>query len=75
MIYFFMEIVKPWINYVIVIGQREIDSDILPVRDRQIGKIRNMRLQQLIDEIKKKTVDKPFQSLTLPRELSKRPQF
>ena len=64
-----------WINYVIVIGQREIDSDILPVRDRQIGKIRNMRLQQLIDEIKKKTVDKPFQSLTLPRELSKRPQF
>src|SRR3972149_3675648 len=64
-----------WINYVIVIGQREIDSDMLPVRDRQIGKIRNMRLQQLIDEIKKKTVDKPCQSLTLPRELSKRTQF
>ncbi len=64
-----------WINYVIVIGQREIDSDILPVRDRQIGKIRNMQLQQLIDEIRKKTADKPFQPLTLPRELSKRPQF
>jgi len=64
-----------WINYVIVIGQREIDSDVLPVRDRQIGKIRNMRLEQLIGEIRKKTVDKPFQTLTLPRELSKRPQF
>lgn len=64
-----------WINYVIVIGQREIDSDVLPVRDRQIGKIRNMRLEQLIDEIKKKTVDKPFQTLTMPQELSKRPQF
>ena len=64
-----------WINYVIVIGQREIDSDVLPVRDRQVGKIRNMRLEQLIVEIRKKTVDKPFQTLTLPRELSKRPQF
>jgi len=64
-----------WINYVIVIGQREIDSDVLPVRDRQVGKIRNMRLEQLIGEIRKKTVDKPFQTLTLPRELSKRPQF
>jgi threonyl-tRNA synthetase len=64
-----------WINYVLVIGQREIDSNVLPVRDRQAGKIRNMGLKQLIDEIRKLTSDKPFQALTLPRELSKRPQF
>ena len=64
-----------WINYVIVIGQREIDSDILPVRDRQVGKIRNLQLQHLIDEIRTKTHDKPFQTLTMPPELSKRPQF
>lgn len=64
-----------WINYVIVIGQREIDSNVLPVRDRQLGKIRNMQLKELIDEIRKKTVDKPFQALTMPQELSKRPQF
>jgi len=64
-----------WINYVLVIGQREIDSDVLPVRDRKLGKIRNVQLQQLIKEIKKEAEGKPFQPLTLPRLLSKRPQF
>jgi len=64
-----------WINYILVIGQREIDSDVLPVRDRELRKIRNMRLQELINQIRKKTAHKPFQPLTLPKELSKRPQF
>jgi len=64
-----------WINYVVVVGQREIDSGLLPVRDRKLGKIRNMRLEALIGEITKKMADKPFQPLTLPKELSKRPQF
>jgi threonyl-tRNA synthetase len=64
-----------WINYVLVIGQREIDSGILPVRDRKLRKIREIRLQQLIDEIREETEWKPFQPLTLPRFLSKRPQF
>jgi len=64
-----------WTNYVLVIGQREVDSDILPVRDRKVRKIRRMRLQSLISEIRKKTEGKPFQPLTLPRNLSKRPQF
>jgi threonyl-tRNA synthetase len=64
-----------WVNYVVVIGQREIDSNVLSVRDRQLGRIRNMQLQELIDELREKTTDKPFQSLTLPRELSRRPQF
>jgi len=64
-----------WINYVLVIGQKEIDSGILPVRDRTVRKIRNIRLQELIDEIKQKTKNKPFKALTLPRRLSKRPRF
>ena len=64
-----------WVNYVLVIGQREIDSSVLPVRDRKTREIREMQLQQLIDEIKKKTEGKPFQPSTLPRNLSKRPQF
>jgi len=64
-----------WINYVLVIGQKEIDSGILPVRDRSVRKIRNMRLHELIDEIKQKTKNKPFRALTLPRCLSERPKF
>lgn len=64
-----------WISYILVVGQKEIDSGVLPVRNREAKEIRKMRLQQLIDMIQEKTEDKPFQPLTLPRHLSKRPQF
>ncbi|MGQ9461092.1 MAG: threonine--tRNA ligase [Candidatus Bathyarchaeaceae archaeon] len=64
-----------WINYVVVIGQKEISSGMLAVRDRKVGKIRKMQLQELIDEIRKNTRGKPFKPLTLPKLLSKRPQF
>jgi len=67
---------KEWINYVLVIGEKELNSDTLPVRDRKAGKkTRNMKLQELIDEIKAETADKPFKPLALPKLLSKRPQF
>jgi threonyl-tRNA synthetase len=64
-----------WINYIVVIGQREIDSGILAVRDRMLKEIRKMRLQDLVDEIAEKTKEKPYRPLTLPKELSKHPQF
>jgi threonyl-tRNA synthetase len=67
---------KEWVNYVIVVGEKEVGSDVLPVRDRKAGKkARNMKLQELIDEIKAETADKPFKPLALPKLLSKRPQF
>ena len=64
-----------WINYVLVIGQKELSSGILSVRDRKARKIRKMELQELIEEIKEKTRGKPFKPLTLPKSMSKRPQF
>jgi threonyl-tRNA synthetase len=64
-----------WINYVLVIGQREIESEALPVRDRRAGKIRQMCIETLINEVNEKTVSMPFQKLTLPRKLSQRPLF
>ena len=67
---------KEWINYVIVFGEKEANSDVLPVRDRNAGKqIRNLKLEELIDEITQKIAGKPFKPLTLPKMLSKRPQF
>ncbi|MFC1486672.1 threonine--tRNA ligase [Thermoproteota archaeon] len=67
---------KEWINYVIVIGEKELGSDVLPVRDRNAGKqIRNLKIQELIEEITEKTAEKPFKHLTLPKLLTKRPQF
>ena len=67
---------KEWVNYVLVIGEKELSSDVLPVRDRKAGKKkRNMKLQELINEIRAEAGDKPFKPLTLPKLLSKRPQF
>jgi len=64
-----------WTNYVLVVGQREMDSGVLPVRDRKLRKIREMELKELIEEIRKETEGKPFLPLTLPKLLSKRPLF
>jgi threonyl-tRNA synthetase len=64
-----------WVNYVLVVGQREIESGTLAVRDREMRGIRNITGQALTEEIRTKTTGKPYRSLTLPRELSKRPQF
>ncbi len=66
---------REWIPYIIVMGQKEIESDVLPVRDRKAGKIRKMKLEELTDEIKERVRRKPFKPLPLPKHLSKRPQF
>ncbi|MEM2117738.1 MAG: threonine--tRNA ligase [Candidatus Bathyarchaeia archaeon] len=64
-----------WIPYIIVVGKRELESGILPVRERKSSKIHQMKLEELIKEIEKLTENKPFKQLPLPRYLSKRPQF
>jgi len=67
-----------WIPYIIVVGQEEVSTGVLAVRDRRLRgerKIRRMRLEELISEIKEETKDKPFKPLTLPTALSKRPRF
>ncbi|RJS81581.1 threonine--tRNA ligase [Candidatus Bathyarchaeota archaeon] len=64
-----------WVPYIIVVGQKELGSDTLPVRERRSGKIRKMKLKELIDEIGKIVEGKPFKPLPIPKHLSKRPQF
>lgn len=64
-----------WIPYIIVIGKKELSSETFPVRDRKSRAIRNLRLEQLIAEIKAEVKGKPFKPLPTPRYVSKRPQF
>lgn len=64
-----------WIPYIIVVGRKEIESDVLPVRDRKVGKLLGMRLQELTSQIEGVVESKPFKPLPLPKHLSKRPQF
>jgi threonyl-tRNA synthetase len=64
-----------WINYVLVIGQKELDSGALSVRDRKAREIRKMQLKEFIGEVEEKTENMPFKLLTLPKRLSERPRF
>ncbi|NWG11569.1 threonine--tRNA ligase [Candidatus Bathyarchaeota archaeon] len=64
-----------WVPYVIVVGQREVESGVLPIRDRKTGKILKMKLEELIADVEEIVKEKPFKPLPLPRQLSKRPQF
>jgi len=65
-----------WVPYVIVVGQREIESGVLSVRDRENHrKIQKMKLDELMATIAVKLKGKPFKPLPLPLYLSRRPQF
>jgi threonyl-tRNA synthetase len=64
-----------WTPYIIVIGQKELDSGVLPVRDRATGEMRRLELKDMISEFQKMAGNKPFRPLPLPKYLSKRPQF
>ena len=64
-----------WVPYIIVVGQKEVESGVLPVRDRKSGEIRKIKLPELIRDIEKIIKNKPFKPLPLPKHLSKRPQF
>jgi len=65
-----------WVPYVVVVGQKEIESGVLSTRVRgEQGKLENMKLDELTAKIREKNAGKPFKPLPLPRSLSKRPQF
>ena len=66
---------KEWIPYIVVIGKKEVERNILTVRIRKRNEIREMSVKDLINEIREECKGKPFIPLALPKELSKRPKF
>ncbi len=65
-----------WVPYVVVVGKRELESELLSVRNRQTGgKMENITLSELTAKIQDEIKAKPFKPLPLPKLLSKRPQF
>ncbi len=66
---------KEWIRYILVIGEKEVNSEKLSIRDRQTGETRELFFQAFLDQIKNQTKDKPFSQLNLPMYLSQRPQI
>lgn len=66
---------KEWIRYILVIGEKEANSQNLSIRDRQTGDVRELSFDDFINEIKEQTNQKPFTGLNLPKYLSKRPNL
>jgi len=66
---------KEWIRYILVIGEKEANSENLSIRDRQTGKVRDLSFDDFINEIKEQTKDKPFTGLNFPKYISKRPNL
>ncbi|MFB5599237.1 MAG: threonine--tRNA ligase [Nitrososphaeraceae archaeon] len=64
-----------WVPYILVLGEREIESSEITVRDRMSGNQYQSTVKDLIDRIKIEVRDKPYLPLNLPKYLSKRPQI
>ena len=54
---------KEWISYILVIGEKEVNSPILSVRDRATGDVRQLPIADFVKEIKAETNGKPISKL------------
>ena len=66
---------KEWVNYVLVIGEKEVNSSNLSIRDRTTSNVRDQSIENFVKEIKDATKDKPLSKLNSPILLSQRPQI
>ncbi|MFH1056522.1 MAG: threonine--tRNA ligase [Candidatus Micrarchaeota archaeon] len=66
---------KEWVPFVIVVGDKEVKSAELSVRNRLNGRQEILHLQKLVGLVEKETEGKPFERLSLNDHLSKRPVF
>ncbi len=66
---------KEWIRYILVIGEKEANSENLSIRDRQTGDVREISFDDFISEFKEQTKGRPFTGLNMPKNLSQRPQL
>ena len=66
---------KEWIRYILVIGEKETNSENLSIRDRKTDNVREISFEDFLRDVDEQTKDKPFTGLNLPKHLSKRPQL
>jgi threonyl-tRNA synthetase len=64
-----------WIRYIIVIGEKEVGSTTLSIRDRKSKDPHNLSVEDFITSIKEETKGKPFMRINMGRSVAKRPQI
>lgn len=66
------QVKQDWVSYAMVIGDKELNSNMLKIYDREENKDADMTLDDLIDAIREKTIGYPNRPMYFPMELSKR---
>lgn len=66
---------KEWIPFIIVLGEKERESGLFPVRIRESGKQEEMELEKITADIKEKISKFPFKPLPVQKLLSLRAKF
>jgi len=66
---------KQWTPYMIVLGDKEVGAEKVPVRVREDGKLHTMTLEELKKEISDKVGYKPYRPVPMPVSIQKRPKF
>ena len=70
-----LEAEQEWIPYIICLGKRELDKQVLSVRSRVDGKVKEMKAKEFKKILQKEQRGMPWRPLPLPLFLSKRPKF
>ncbi|MFB0500057.1 MAG: aminoacyl--tRNA ligase-related protein, partial [Candidatus Hadarchaeaceae archaeon] len=66
---------REWINFIVVLGDKELKRKKIPVRVRGKKALKSMTVKELAAEVAKRTKGMPFKPLALPKLLSMRPIF
>ncbi len=64
-----------WIQYILVIGEKEVNAKELNVRDRETGELKQIVFDDFVGQIHDQIKDKPFSNLNSNRFVSIRPQI
>ena len=64
-----------WIRYILVIGEKEVNTQDVNVRDRETGEVKQMSFDDFISKIHEQIKNKPFSYLNSNRFVSIRPQI
>ncbi|MBZ9570482.1 threonine--tRNA ligase [Methanobrevibacter sp. TMH8] len=64
-----------WVPFTIVVGDKEIETNILNVTIRETKEKKDMEIDEVVYQVLSKSMEKPFRKLPLPRNLSERINF
>jgi len=70
-----LEAEQEWVPYIICIGKKELEKQVVSVRIRKEGCVKEIKPHELRDILRKEQQGMPWRPLPLPMLLSKRPRF